>query len=71
MIGRQGKTIRQIREKVSVGVLDETFSPKDVNGALGIHWGGNFLAKHRVGNPSGTTELFVQVSYKPALYRLN
>lgn len=34
---------------------------RDVNKALGIHWAGVFLPKHRVGNPGGQTEHFVQV----------
>lgn len=71
MMEREGKTIRRIREEVRRGILVEPFSPRDVNEVLGIHWGGTFLPKHRVGNPSGTTELFVQVSSNPALYRLN
>lgn len=35
---------------------------------LKIHWAGTFLPKHRVGNPGGNTELFVQV--ERGLYRL-
>ena len=68
---REGETIRRIRDAVSRGLLEEPFSPQDVNHALGIHWGGTFLPKHRVGNPGGYTELFVRVSHRPALYRLN
>ena len=70
MNGREGETIRRIRDAVSGGTLAEPFSPRQVNDALGIHWAGNFLPKHRVGNPGGETELFVQVSHRPALYRL-
>jgi hypothetical protein len=46
------------------------FGPSDVNKELGITYAGTFLPKHRVGNPGGNTELFLQVSYHPALYRL-
>ena len=71
MIRREGKTIRNIREAVRRGRLVEPFSPQDVNIALGITYGSTFLPKHRVGNPGGNTELFVQISSYPALYRLN
>ena len=70
MSRREGETIRRIRDAVSRGLLEEPFSPRDVNDALGIHWAEAFLPKHRVGNPGRYTELFVQVSYRPALYRL-
>ena len=70
MNDREGKTIRCIRDAVYHGVLGEPFSPRDVNDALGISWGGTFLPKHRVGNPGGYTELFVRVNRSPALYRL-
>ena len=70
MTRREGVTIRCIRDAVSRGLLEEPFSPRDVNDALGIHWGGTFLPKHRVGNPGGYTELFVRVSNRPSLYRL-
>ena len=70
MSRREGQTIRRIREAVAYGLLEEPISPRDVNDVLGIHWGGTFLPKHRVGNPGGYTELFVQVSSRPALYRL-
>ena len=63
-------TIRRIRDAVWRGRLVEPFSPRDVNRALGIAWAGTFLAKHRVGNPGGSTELFLRVSSRPALYRL-
>lgn len=61
-------TIRRIREAVKSHRLAEPFSPADVNKALGIDWAGTFLPKHRVGNPSGNTELFAQVDR--GLYRL-
>ena len=70
MSKREGKTIKHIREAVLQGKLQEPFSPNDVNTALGIHWAGNFLPKHRVGNPGGDTELFVQINDRPALYCL-
>ena len=67
---REGRTIQCIRHAVRSGVIEEPFGPHDVNDALRITWGGTFLPKHRVGNPGGYTELFVQVSRRPALYRL-
>ena len=67
---REGKTIRRIRNALCLGLLEEPFSPRDINEALGIHWGGTFLPKHRVGNPGGYTELFVRVCRQPALYCL-
>ena len=70
MTRREGETIRRIRDAVSRGLLEEPFGPQDVNDALGIHWAGTFLPKHRVGNPGGYTELFLRVSRHPALYRL-
>ena len=54
-------TIRRIREAVRAGSLPDIFGPSDVNRILHIHWAGTFLPKHRVGNPGGYTELFVQV----------
>lgn len=71
MIRREGRTIGRIREAVRQGQLVEPFAPQDVNAALGIHWAGTFLPKHRVGNPGGYTELFVRVNSNPAQYRLN
>jgi len=67
---REGMTIKRIREAVRQGKLQEQFSPKEVNAALGIYSAGNFLPKHRVGNPGGNTELFVQINDRPALYSL-
>jgi hypothetical protein len=61
-------TIRRIREAVRKGRLPRQFTPKQVNAALGIHWAGVFLPKHRVGNPAGNTELFIQIDR--GLYRL-
>ena len=68
---REGNTIRRIRRAVRQGELEEPFSPNKVNDALGIGYAGTFLPKHRIGNPGGNTELFVQVSHRPALYRLH
>ena len=70
MNGREGTTIRRIRDFVSHELLEEPFSPRDVNDALEIHWGGTFLPKHRIGNPGKYTELFVRVSRRPVFYRL-
>ena len=67
---REGNTIQCIRDEVRHGNLKEPFSPHQVNDVLGISWGGVFLPKHRYGNPGGHTELFVQVSRRPSLYRL-
>ena len=67
---REGETIQKIRAAVQNGSLRTTFSPNAVNFALGIESAGVFLPKHRIGNPGGNTELFIQVSYRPALYRL-
>jgi hypothetical protein len=63
-------TIRSIREAVTKRLLSESFGPSDVNKALGIGYAGTFLPKHRVGNPGRNTELFIQISHRPALYRL-
>jgi len=62
-------TVRRIKKAVVNGNLPAIFKGKDVNHALNINWGGNFLAKHRVGNPGGETEHFIQVSR--GQYRLN
>ena len=67
---REGKTIQAIRWASAEGTLGPVFSPRDVNDALGIHWAGTFLPKHRVGNPGGYTELFLQINNTPALYSL-
>ena len=61
-------TILRIQIAVRAGKLPAKFTPKQVNSVLGIDWAGVFLAKHRVGNPGGNTELFVQVGR--GLYRL-
>ena len=64
------RTIRGIRNAVEHGTLSNPFTPQQVNAVLGINWAGTFLPKHREGNPGGNTELFIQVSSRPALYRL-
>jgi hypothetical protein len=55
------ETIRRIREAVRTGTLPQVLTPINVNWALSIDWAGTFLPKHRVGNPGGYTELFVQI----------
>ena len=61
-------TMRRIREAIERGRLVQPFRPADVNRALGIDYAGVFLPKHRVGNPGGFTQLFVQIGR--GLYRL-
>ncbi len=61
-------TIRRIREAIESGTLVRPFRASDVNRALGIDYAGVFLPKHRVGNPGGFTEHFVQI--ERGLYRL-
>jgi hypothetical protein len=67
---REGRTIREIRAAVAKGKLVQPFGPAVVNRALGITYASTFLPKHRVGNPGRYTELLIQVSQRPALYRL-
>ena len=62
------KTVRRIREAVREGIIPVEFTPAQVNTALGINWAGTFLPKHRVDNPGGNTELFVQTGR--GLYKL-
>jgi hypothetical protein len=62
------ETMRLIREAIERGALVQPFCPTDVNRALGIDYAGVFLPKHRVGNPGGFSERFVQI--KRGLYRL-
>jgi hypothetical protein len=70
---RMGESIRRICQAVEQGQLAEPFSPAMVNAVLGITYAGVFLPKHRVGNPGfngkPNSELFIQVSRHPALYR--
>ncbi len=57
MLTREGETIAAIRAAVRNGRLHVPFRGADI----GITWGGNFLAKHRVGN-GYTTEHFIRVA---------
>ena len=60
-------TISRIKEAVRMGMLVQPFRADAINHLLDIDWGGNFLAKHAIGN-GYTTEHFVRVSR--GLYRL-
>jgi hypothetical protein len=60
--------MRCIREAVERGTLVQPFRPADANRALGINYAGVFLPKHRVGNPGGFTQHFVQI--ERGMYRL-
>jgi hypothetical protein len=55
----------EVYASVRAGKLAEPFSSEAAKGAC-PGWADatyrNFFSKHRVGNPSGTTELFVQVA---------
>lgn len=55
----------QIYQAVQSGRLAEPFTAADVRKAC-PGWAdrtySNFLSKHRIGNPSGTTELFEQIA---------
>ncbi len=65
----EGNTIKRIREAVRTGKLPLEFTPAQVNNVLNIGYAGTFLPKHRIGNPGGTSELFIQIS--KGLYKLN
>ena len=65
---KHGRTIQKIRDAVASGKLKEPFMASDLNTLLRISWASVFLAKHRAGNSSDMTELFVRL--KPGLYRL-
>jgi len=67
MIG-EGKTMLLIRHAILQGRLKEPMRGADLNRALGITWGGNFLANHCLGTGSSTAR-FVRPSR--GLYRLN
>ena len=64
--------MRLLRGAIANGELTQPFRGADVNRALGINWGGSFLAKHRIGNPGVNgipySERFVQI--ERGLYRL-
>jgi hypothetical protein len=65
-----GDFASQIYAAVRSGRLKEPFGPADVKRTC-PGWAertyANFLSKHRVGNPSKTTELFERL--RPGLYR--
>ncbi len=61
------ETMQLIRQAIRHGRLREPMRRADVNKALGITWGGNFLAKHTVGTGSSTAR-FMRISR--GLYRL-
>jgi len=63
------RTIRKIREMVHTHKIPFEFTPTQVNAALGINWAGTFLPKHRVCNPSNSSELFIRI--RTGLYKLN
>jgi len=65
------KTFRRFVEPVETGRLVEPFLIAHARIETGIPWAGNFLAKHRVGNPGGQTELFERVETKPVRYSIN
>jgi hypothetical protein len=67
MIGER-KTMLLIRHAILQGRLKEPMRAADLNEALGLTWGGNFLAKHCLGTGSSTARI-VRVSR--GLYRLN
>ncbi len=62
-------TIREIRAASRDGRLPSILTGREVDRVLKIKYGGNFLPKHCVGNPSGETELFVRIGW--GRYRLN
>jgi len=61
------ETMQLIRQAICSGRLKQPMRGADLNKALGITWGGNFLAKHCLGTGSSTVR-FVRVSR--GLYRL-
>jgi len=61
------ETMQLIRQAIRQGRLKQPMRGADLNKALGITWGGNFLAKHCLGTGSSTAR-FVRVSR--GLYRL-
>ena len=61
-------TIRRIRQAIRCGELPRRFTTAQVNLALKIDWANVFLAKHRVCNPGGHTELFARI--RRGLYSL-
>jgi hypothetical protein len=65
------KTFRKFLEAVETGRLVEPFFVAQARTETGITWAGNFLAKHRVGNPRGETELFERIETIPVQYNIN
>lgn len=64
------KTFRRFQEAVEAGRLIEPFTVAEARAATGIPWAGNFLAKHRAGNPRGETQLFVREETDRVRYRI-
>jgi len=69
MFNKGRKTITCIQNAVKNGLIPPEFTPKQVNSALKINYGGTFLPKHRVNNPDNNTELFIRL--RKGLYKLN
>ncbi len=63
----QRKTMQLIQHAIRDGRLKQPMRGVDLNEALGITWGGNFLAKHCLSTGSSTAR-FVRVAR--GLYRL-
>jgi len=63
----QRKTMQLIQHAIRDGRLKQPMRGVDLNEALGISWGGNFLAKHCL-NTGSSTARFVRVAR--GLYRL-
>ncbi len=64
-------TFRRFFETVETGKLVEPFDVLQAKKATGLPWVGSFLAKHRVGNRGGNTELFMRVRTAPVRYRIS
>ena len=62
LLHMERETIRKIRQAVRQGRLPEPFTAQEVHQTAGIpiSTARTFLPKHRVGNPYGTSELFVR-----------
>ena len=65
------KTFLRLLQLVEKAALVEPFLVSEARTATGLSWAGNFLAKHRLGNPPHETELFVRVATSPVRYRIN
>ena len=66
-MNRERATMESIRLAIRRGRIPEPMRGADINEALHITWGGNFIAKHCLGTGSSTIR-FVRVSR--GLYRL-